>query len=333
MSLKPQTQCPDCSKVLKLKSDTLYGRKTKCPSCSSKFIIEPYPPEAVIEEEEDEDDFGFEEEDFGFGDSPVDDDYGFGEASSGPLKPKKVVKVKTEEERLQDELRQQRRKFKKKKKQYSPAFQIMAWIAGGSIAGLMGAIIWATIIYFTDRELGLVAWGIGGLVGFGVLSAIQMTGGGASPGAGVIAAVISVFSIFLGKAVGIYLLLQGMFVPLADTELLVDDLIFDIVVEEIYVEYEENGTEDDEIDYELVEKEAEKRIQHAKPEQKAKWEAEAAIQKAEFEQALQGGGGTLLGVFIAVLGAIFSVGILDILFFGLAIATAYKLASGGYDPM
>ncbi|MEZ6046549.1 MAG: hypothetical protein R3C11_13450 [Planctomycetaceae bacterium] len=40
-STSPQTQCPNCAKFLKLKSDSLFGRKTNCPKCKEKFEIKP----------------------------------------------------------------------------------------------------------------------------------------------------------------------------------------------------------------------------------------------------------------------------------------------------
>ena len=38
-------------------------------------------------------------------------------------------------------------------------------LAGGVVAGSIGALIWAAIAYFTGYEVGWVAWGVGGLVG------------------------------------------------------------------------------------------------------------------------------------------------------------------------
>ena len=46
--------------------------------------------------------------------------------------------------------------------------QTLKVIGAGILAGLIGAAIWAGVAYATHREVGLVAWGIGALVGAGV---------------------------------------------------------------------------------------------------------------------------------------------------------------------
>lgn len=63
------TQCPSCSKILKLKSDSAFGKKVPCPQCKEPFTVKPFKKKAkpAIEEPEDDD----------YGDSYDDDvDYG-----------------------------------------------------------------------------------------------------------------------------------------------------------------------------------------------------------------------------------------------------------------
>src|SRR6185369_9670393 len=43
----------------------------------------------------------------------------------------------------------------------------MRGIIGAALAGLVGMIIWTLLIIVTNHEIGYVAWGVGGLVGFG----------------------------------------------------------------------------------------------------------------------------------------------------------------------
>lgn len=43
---------------------------------------------------------------------------------------------------------------------------LFAAIGGGVIGGVIGAAIWAAISYYTNYEIGYIAWGIGALVGF-----------------------------------------------------------------------------------------------------------------------------------------------------------------------
>ncbi len=79
-------------------------------------------------------------------------------------------------------------------------------LAKGAIAGLIAAIIgalaWAAIVYAARIEIGYLAWGIGGLVGFAVAWATR--GGGAA--AAVLAVLLTVASIAGGK----YLAAQWM---------------------------------------------------------------------------------------------------------------------------
>lgn len=70
-------------------------------------------------------------------------------------------------------------------------------ILGGLIGGVMSAGIWVAIAYFTGYEVGFVAWGVGLLVGLGVMSA---SGGRPSPVAPVAAGLIALVAVLGGKA-------------------------------------------------------------------------------------------------------------------------------------
>lgn len=69
---------------------------------------------------------------------------------------------------------------------------------GGTIAAAIGAGIWAAVALLFDYELGILAWGIGGMVGFGV--ALGNRGEG-SQAAGILAAALAVMSVSVGKYV------------------------------------------------------------------------------------------------------------------------------------
>lgn len=69
-------------------------------------------------------------------------------------------------------------------------------IIGGVIGGIVGAIIWAVLAHYTDREFGIVAWGVGVLVGLGTAT---LAGKDVSGMTGVTAAVIALCSIAGGK--------------------------------------------------------------------------------------------------------------------------------------
>jgi len=68
-------------------------------------------------------------------------------------------------------------------------------IIGGSIGGLIGAAVWAAITYFTEYQLGLLAIGVGFLVGYGV----RKLGKGIDKIFGVAGGIIALVSIVLGN--------------------------------------------------------------------------------------------------------------------------------------
>jgi hypothetical protein len=68
-------------------------------------------------------------------------------------------------------------------------------IIGGTIAAIIGAVVWAAIAYYGKVEIGYLALGVGFLVGLGV-SAGSRSGG---IGAAFIAVVLTVLSLLAGK--------------------------------------------------------------------------------------------------------------------------------------
>lgn len=69
-------------------------------------------------------------------------------------------------------------------------------IVAGLAAGVVGALAWAAIAYYAHVQLGILAWGIGGLVGVAVAVACK---GETDSLTGAIAAVIALGAILGGK--------------------------------------------------------------------------------------------------------------------------------------
>jgi len=80
-------------------------------------------------------------------------------------------------------------------------------VLSGVVAGLIGAAIWGGITYATGVEIGWIAWGVGGLVGLAV-----RLGASGDEGAthGFIAAVIALASIVAGKFLAVYLFVASL---------------------------------------------------------------------------------------------------------------------------
>lgn len=72
----------------------------------------------------------------------------------------------------------------------------IAWLVGGLAGGLIGAAAWMVVVYFTDYELGVIAWGIGVLAGYGVR---VVAGGRKGAGPAMVAVVAALLSVGVGK--------------------------------------------------------------------------------------------------------------------------------------
>jgi len=68
-------------------------------------------------------------------------------------------------------------------------------IIGGIAGGLIGAALWAAITYFTEYQIGLLAVGVGFLVGYGV----RKMGMGIDKVFGVAGGIIALISVLLGN--------------------------------------------------------------------------------------------------------------------------------------
>jgi hypothetical protein len=69
-------------------------------------------------------------------------------------------------------------------------------IAGGLIAAVVGGFLWGLIVILSEYEIGIAAWGIGFLAGFGV---VRFAGGAKGTPLQVVAVLSSLLGIVLGK--------------------------------------------------------------------------------------------------------------------------------------
>ncbi len=75
-------------------------------------------------------------------------------------------------------------------------------VLGGIIAGVLLAVVWMLLVWLTHNPVSLAGWGVGGLIGLTVARGARGTAGphGANPSLGTIAAVLTVGTVVLGKA-------------------------------------------------------------------------------------------------------------------------------------
>ncbi len=95
---------------------------------------------------------------------------------------------------------------------------------GALIGGAIGAAIWAAISYFFNYEIGLIAWGIGAMVGVGAtIGPVEGQGGGAVMGA--MAAIVAMASVAGGKYAASYFAVQTVYGGFSDsTPMTIDDV-------------------------------------------------------------------------------------------------------------
>ncbi|MEN0019368.1 MAG: hypothetical protein AAF747_00635 [Planctomycetota bacterium] len=118
--------------------------------------------------------------------------------------------------------------------------RLLGGIIGGAIGGGIGAAIWAALIYFAQIELGVLAWGIGGMVGAGV--AIGSQGDSGLP-YGAIGVVLAIVALGIGKLGGGALMANEFMQSdeFAEAMTVDEELVISYVADEVVEELEGNG--------------------------------------------------------------------------------------------
>lgn len=212
-------------------------------------------------------------------------------------------------------------------------------VVGGLAGGALGAALWAVVAVLTNYEIGWIAWAIGGMVGFGVATGNR--GGAYSPRtAGLLAVAITVLAIPVGKYAAIKMsfptddelveaLLQNVFH---------DEYVISHVADAVVEEFTADGRE---LDWPLGVDPATAASQGEYPadvwtEAEERWtdmsEEERASFRSDVEEATRANITRHLPEIRASIGEdafIGSFGGMDLLFFGLAMVTAFRVAAGG----
>lgn len=213
---------------------------------------------------------------------------------------------------------------------------IFSGIIGGCMGGVLGAAIWAGVSAGTGYEIGWIAWGVGGLVGFGVAKGCKS--GGAL--AGTVAVVITIGAILVGKYVAVDLALkqevgsEDQVIQQAVDRLQSDEFVVTYLCDDIVAERESAG--------QLVNwppgvnpQEASKQSDYPPDiwaEGAAQWQALSDQEKTDLRERIAAFlRQNIHATYAEVSGSAFreSFGMMDVLFFLLAVATAHKLATRG----
>jgi len=81
-------------------------------------------------------------------------------------------------------------------------------VLSGLIVGVLLAVGWALVVYVTDNPVGLIAWGVGGLIGL----AVARFAPGPSASLGTLAAVLTVGTVILAKVLIVAFALRSILV-------------------------------------------------------------------------------------------------------------------------
>ncbi|MFM9958681.1 MAG: hypothetical protein ACKVZJ_11440 [Phycisphaerales bacterium] len=206
-------------------------------------------------------------------------------------------------------------------------------LLGGMIGALIGAAVWFAVAYFLSWNVGIIAWGIGALAGFGAFKLSSEPGTSATGAAAVLAAILGVLG---GKyatahvAVNSFASQLATLTPASYTD---DDLVVILAEEELdaveamgksdalkWPKGMDRGNASAPDDYPPnIAGKAKQRFAQMKPE-----EREAMKQRviAEINAALSSG---TSGISFDVFLSLFS--IFDILWITLAAVTAWKIGA------
>jgi hypothetical protein len=213
---------------------------------------------------------------------------------------------------------------------------IVKGVIGGFIGGILGAVIWAAIAMLTGYEIGWIAWAVGGLVGFGV--AVGSPEG--SPMAGSVAVIIALASILAAKWITVQMVLQkevgsaDQVVAEAVSNLDQEELMISYVADDVIMDRESQGTKitwPEGVDPAEAEEESDYPPE-IWTEAKQKWEGMSESEQADYRKDLAT---TIEEDIRAAYAEISSQGFfesfsaMDLLFFGLAVVTAYQIAAKG----
>jgi predicted Zn finger-like uncharacterized protein len=309
-------ECPNCSTRLNAKNPSIYGKKVRCPKCAEPFVAEAPPPANEDNFLDNLDSFGD-----GFGD-PLPS----AKLPAAPARTKRARKSPTEQE---GERSDERPKMKPRPRAaQGNTLPWITWPLFGFGGGLVAGAIWVAVGYFFQREVGYIAWAVGLCVGLGVRLA---AGDRAGLGAGLMAIAISIFMILGSKFTVAYLMTAKFVNMAANTNAKVDEdnvkffLAMQLADEEP-VKGAKGGAKEAENDFSDATsfKELPKQLREKT---ENRWKKMSAEEKKQFKDQMFGVQ-QVPTIFIAFLAFFASFRVLDLLWFGLASFTAFRVGSG-----
>ncbi|MEL7472160.1 MAG: hypothetical protein AAGK04_02500 [Planctomycetota bacterium] len=205
----------------------------------------------------------------------------------------------------------------------------VAWLLAGGFAGAIGVVVWAAIAYYTGFEIGYIAIGIGALVGLAI-KAVDNEGGMAR---GLAAAIIAALSIAGGKYAAVSLHVGDEIDSAMASVDFSDEFVKTFLADAIAEREMEAGNElawPDDSNADSFDATGADYPPEVWAETEAAWAAFTETDRQQWRDTAQHTVRTTFdqmssmvteGAFAA------SFGILDILFFGIAVFAAFKVAA------
>ncbi len=180
-----QLRCPHCSTRMRVRDPSILGKKVRCPKCKNPFTT-PSPDDPT-------DDDNFLE-----GLNGLEDEYG-PVSQSAPIAPRPKPRLRPSDDEVErDEPRPARRKKKRRTQGTADGLPAILWPVCGLVGGSIGGAVWVLVAFAIHRQIGIIAWGVGALTGLGVAMAAGRRAGTAT---GVLAAGMAVCVILASKLV------------------------------------------------------------------------------------------------------------------------------------
>jgi predicted Zn finger-like uncharacterized protein len=308
-------ECPHCETKLKIKTPSLYGKKIRCPKCAEPFVAEAPPA--------DEDNFLENLDSLG-------DDFGEPLPSARlPAMPARSKGAGKKSSKPSGETSDEPRPKKRARSRAADGNTLpwVTWPLFGFGGGLVAGAIWVAVGYFFHREVGYVAWAVGLFVGLGVRIAAADRAG---LGAGLMAIAISIGMILASKFAVAYLFTVKFVNTVAiktdtDDDTVKMSLAMEIVTEDALKDAKAGAKH---ADVEFPEADSFKELpKELREKTNARWKQMSAQERKAFRNKMLGVR-QVPPILIAIFAFFASFRALDVLWFGLASFTAFRVASG-----
>jgi predicted Zn finger-like uncharacterized protein len=181
----PQLQCPHCRAKMRVRDPSILGKKVRCPKCKNPFGTKS-PDDPT------------DDDSFLSGLDGLEDEYGPVSQPAPPAARPRPRSTPPDDDVQRDESPPERRKKKRRARETADGLPPILWPLCGLIGGAIGGAVWVVIAFALHRQFGIIAWGVGALTGLGVAMAAGRRAGTAT---GALAAGLALCVILASKLI------------------------------------------------------------------------------------------------------------------------------------